>query len=231
MVEILWLGHASFQLTLDNQEVIVVDPWLQSPTFPKDHKFSRIDTILVTHGHFDHLSDAVSLARQFPATVVSNYEISVWLESKGIKNTLGMNKGGTVQVGSVKVTMTDARHSSGILDNGKIIDGGEPAGYVIHLPDGRAMYFAGDTNVFADMDLIRQLYAPQLAVLPIGGLYTMGPKEAALACRLLRPQKVIPSHYGTFPPLAGRPEQLAELIRDLEGVEVWPVEIGKPVQW
>jgi L-ascorbate metabolism protein UlaG (beta-lactamase superfamily) len=127
--------------------------------------------------------------------------------------------------------MTHAVHSCGILDDGKIIYGGEAAGYVLRFEDGRALYFAGDTNVFADMQLIEQLYHPELAFLPIGDLYTMSPREAALACRLLKPKKVVPMHFGTFPALTGRPEQLAELIGDLPGTAVWPLEAGKVAEW
>jgi L-ascorbate metabolism protein UlaG (beta-lactamase superfamily) len=142
-----------------------------------------------------------------------------------------MNKGGSQQVGPVTVTMTHAVHSCGILDQGKIIYGGEAAGYVIELADSRRIYFAGDTNVFSDMQLIEQLYHPELAFLPIGDLFTMGPREAAAACRLLKPKKVVPMHFGTFPPLAGRPERLSELIRDLGDTQVWPLDIGKPAAW
>jgi L-ascorbate metabolism protein UlaG (beta-lactamase superfamily) len=141
-----------------------------------------------------------------------------------------MNKGGTQQVGPLSVTMTDAVHSCGILDDGNIIYGGEAAGFVVGLPDGRKFYFAGDTNVFTDMQLIHEIYRPELAFLPIGDLFTMSPREAAVACRFLKAKKVIPMHFGTFPPLTGTPEQLAELIKDLD-TEVWPLEIGKPVQW
>ena len=144
---------------------------------------------------------------------------------------MGLIKGGSQKVGPVTVTMTDAVHSCGILDDGKIIYGGEAAGFVVYLPDGRRFYFAGDTNVFSDMELIAQLYQPELAFLPIGDLYTMSPREAALACRLLKARKVVPMHFGTFSPLTGRPEQLAELIKDLPETEVWPLEIGKPVSW
>jgi L-ascorbate metabolism protein UlaG (beta-lactamase superfamily) len=127
--------------------------------------------------------------------------------------------------------MTHAIHSCGIEDNGTMVYGGEACGYVLHLPDGRRLYFSGDTNVFSDMQLIAQLYRPELAILPIGDLFTMNPREAALACRLLAPRKVIPMHFATFPPLTGRPEQLAELIKDLPETQVWPLEPGQPVNW
>jgi L-ascorbate metabolism protein UlaG (beta-lactamase superfamily) len=145
-----------------------------------------------------------------------------------------MNKGGSQTVAGVKVTMTHAQHSSMIEDEGKMIYAGEAAGYVLRLPDGRAIYHAGDTNVFSDMQLIRELYSPELAMLPIGDLYTMDPREAAVACRFLKPKKVLPMHYGTFPPLTGTPEQLRELLgkhADTKGIEVLAPKPGEAFDW
>jgi L-ascorbate metabolism protein UlaG (beta-lactamase superfamily) len=230
MVEILWLGHGSFQFRFEGGEVVVADPWLSGPTYPAGHTFDRIDAILITHGHFDHCPDAVDLAKKFRAPVIANFEISLWLASKGVETASGMNKGGSQKAGPVTVTMTHAFHSSSMVDDGKVIYGGEAAGYVIEVPDGRKIYFAGDTDVFSEMELIGEIHRPELAILPIGDLYTMGPREAAVACRLLKAKKVIPMHWGTFPPLVGRPEQLAERVKDL-GVEVWTLEIGRPVRW
>jgi L-ascorbate metabolism protein UlaG (beta-lactamase superfamily) len=232
MLEITWLGHGTFQFRLESGEVLVVDPWIEgNPSYPKGHAFDRVDTILITHGHFDHIHDAVPLAKKFSPQVVAIYETCEWLESKGVAHTSAMNKGGSQQAGPVKVTMTHAVHSCGIKeDDGSIVYGGEACGYVLRLPDGRPLYFAGDTNVFSDMALIEQLYRPELAFLPIGDLFTMSPKEAALACALLQPKKVIPMHFGTFPALTGRPDELAELVKPT-GVEVWPLEAGKVVKW
>jgi len=231
MTGITWLGHGTFELVLDNGQTVVIDPWVTgNPSFPAGRDFSRIDTLLVTHGHFDHINDAVALAQRFKPQVISNFEICTWLESKGVENTSAMNKGGTQQAGAMKVTMTDAKHSSGILDDGKFVYGGEPAGYVLHLRDGRRAYFAGDTAVFGDMALIAELYQPELAFLPIGDHFTMGPQQAAMAARLLKVHTVIPMHYGTFPVLAGKPAELAELLGGSE-IRVWELEIGKTVQW
>jgi L-ascorbate metabolism protein UlaG (beta-lactamase superfamily) len=232
MLEITWLGHGTFQLRLPSGEVMVLDPWVEgNPAYPAGHSFEHIDSILITHGHYDHIHDAIPLAKRFSPQVVAIYETCHWLESKGVGRTCGMSKGGTQRVGTVDVTMTHAVHGCGILDDGEMVYGGEACGYLLRLEDGRGVYFAGDTNVFSDMALIRELYQPELAFLPIGDLFTMGPREAALACRLLRPRRVIPMHFGTWPPLNGRPEQLAELIGDLPGTEVWPLTPGKPVNW
>jgi len=232
MVEITWLGHATFQFRLDSGEVIVMDPWVDgNPKYPQGHQFNRIDAILVSHAHFDHIHDAVPLAKKFKPKVVAIYETCVWLTSKGVENCSGMNKGGTQDVGPLKVTMTHAVHSCGIQDGDQIIYGGEAAGYVLHLKDGRTIYYSGDTAVFSDMQLIEKLYHPDLAFLPIGDFYTMGPREAALACRLLKPKKVIPMHFGTFPALTGTPDEVAGLLKDFPQCEISPVEIGKPVKW
>jgi L-ascorbate metabolism protein UlaG (beta-lactamase superfamily) len=232
MVEITWLGHGTYQFRLETGEVILVDPWIEgNPKYPAGHVIDRVDVILVSHGHFDHIHDVLPLAAKFSPQIVAIYETAHWLESKGAKNTVGMNKGGTANVGPIAATMTTAVHSCGILDDGKIIYGGEAAGYVVRFPDRRAAYCAGDTNVFSDMQLIQRLYHPELAFLPIGDFYTMGPREAALACRMLGVKRVIPLHFGTFPALIGRPEQLADLIRDLPDTEVWALEPGIPAEW
>jgi L-ascorbate metabolism protein UlaG (beta-lactamase superfamily) len=231
MIGITWLGHGTFQLVLENGEIVVIDPWIGgNPAYPAGHEIGRIDTMLITHGHFDHIADAVELARRCRPAVIANYEICAWLESKGVQRASGMNKGGSQKAGSLTVTMTNAEHSCGISDEGRILYGGDAAGFILTFADGRRAYFAGDTAVFSDMALYRELYAPSLAFLPIGDLFTMDPREAALACKLVQPEKVIPMHFGTFPPLTGRPEQLAELMAGT-GTEVWALTPGVTVNW
>ena len=230
-MQITWLGHGTFLLQLSSGQAILMDPWTEgNPAYPKGFEIMRVDTICISHGHFDHIHDAVPLAKKFEPEVVGIFETCHWLESKGVKNTRPMNKGGSQKVGGLTVTMTHAVHSCGILDGDQIVYGGEAAGYVLRLPDGRVAYFAGDTNVFTDMQLIGELYQPELAFLPIGDLYTMSPHEAASACRLLKAKQVIPMHFGTFPALTGRPEVLQKKIAGLD-TKVWALEPGHTVEW
>src|SRR5690348_14481147 len=176
-MQITWLGHGTFQFELPSGEIFLMDPWTDgNPSYPAQHQITRVDAICITHGHFDHIHDAVPLAKKFSPQVVAIYETALWLESQGVQNTRPMNKGGAQQIGPVTITMTHAVHSCGILDNGRIVYGGEAAGYVMSFADGRSLYFSGDTGVFSDMDLIQELYEPLLAFLPIGDLFTMGPK-------------------------------------------------------
>jgi L-ascorbate metabolism protein UlaG (beta-lactamase superfamily) len=231
MVKITWLGHSAFEVGFDSGEVLLLDPWLEgNPKYPKDYKVVHADAIAVSHGHFDHINDVIPLSKKFHPRVVAIFETASFLERKGVQKTIGMNKGGTVDLDFVKLTMTHALHSNAIKDGDGLVYGGEAAGYVLTLKDGRHTYFAGDTSVFAEMKFIEELYKPELAFLPIGDHFTMGPKEAAIAARMLKVKTVIPMHYGTFPALTGTPAALdGELAGD--GIKVWKLEPGQPVRW
>jgi L-ascorbate metabolism protein UlaG (beta-lactamase superfamily) len=215
-----WLGHNSFKLLSRGARTVLLDPWVEgNPACPKELRtFDRIDVMTISHGHGDHMADAVTLGKKFKPAIVCNYEIHLFLEKKGVANTKPMNKGGTQEVAGLKFTMVHAVHSSGIEDGAQVVYGGEPCGYIITLEDGTRIYHAGDTAVMADMALIGELYAPEIALLPIGDVYTMGPREAAVAARLLKPRYIVPAHYGTFPALTGTPEALREELKKL-GVE------------
>lgn len=203
-----WLGHATVRCDLPGGGVMVIDPWVAgNPACPADHKeLPRLDAMLITHAHGDHLGDAVELGlKHKPRAVISSYEICTWLEGKGVVNTIGMNVGGTVEGLGVKVSMVRADHSSSFPGNAY---GGIASGFVVRLPGGFTFYHAGDTGLFMDMQLIGELYHPELAFLPIDGFYTMEPRLAAHACRLLGVHEVVPIHWGTFPALRGKPEDL-----------------------
>jgi L-ascorbate metabolism protein UlaG (beta-lactamase superfamily) len=220
---ITWLGHATVLLQTTQGTNILIDPFIAgNPKYPKDFALpSRIDYILLTHGHGDHISDVVPVAERHGSKVVAIYELADYVASKGVEQTVGMNLGGTVQLDGATATMVDAKHSSGAQDEEGTHYVGVAAGYVLTVPDGPTLYHAGDTTVFGDMKLIGELYRPKVAMLPIGGHFTMGPKEAALAVDLLVPEVILPLHFGTFPPLTGTPEELAKLVGPKAKVVRW----------
>lgn len=212
-LSITWLGHSTFVITTPGGKRIVTDPWLEgNPKCPPGTKIDRADLILLSHGHSDHSADVVSVARATGAPVVCIHELSQWLGNKGLQNVKGMGIGGTISVAGLDVSMTPAVHSSSVMEGDGIVYLGEPTGFVVRLEDKRAFYFAGDTALFGDMRLIADEHAPEIAFLPIGDHYTMGPEAAARACKLLLIRQVVPMHYGTFPILTGTPERLKELV-------------------
>jgi L-ascorbate metabolism protein UlaG (beta-lactamase superfamily) len=215
---ITFLGHATFRLTTPGDEQIIIDPFINdNPQVPEELKsIGELHTILLTHGHFDHFGDTISLAKQTGATVVANFETFAYLQSQGVENAMPLNKGGTAQVGGVKVTGTNAFHSSSIqTEDGSTIYGGEPMGLVVEFESGFKVYHAGDTCVFGDMALIGEIYNPDLALLPIGNNVVMSPYEAAHATRLLGVEHVVPMHYGTFPFVPGTPDEFENHLSDL----------------
>jgi L-ascorbate metabolism protein UlaG (beta-lactamase superfamily) len=225
-IKLTWLGHATFRIETPAGKTVIIDPWIMNnPMCPdSEKKVKKVDILLCTHGHGDHIGDAVEVCKQHQPVVVGIPELARWLGKKGAKNIAEMNKGGTQSVGDLKVTMVHADHSCGIQDGEELIYGGEAVGYVIEFSNGVKIYHAGDTNVFGDMSIIRELYEPEIAMLPIGDHYTMGPREAAYACKLLKPKTVIPMHFGTFPPLVGRPNDLRKLVPSVDVKEMKPGE-------
>ena len=220
---ITWLGHATVLVQTAKGTNILVDPFIaQNPKYPKDFVLpATIHYILLTHGHSDHISDAAPVAARHDSTVVAIYELATWIAGKGVAKTIGMNLGGTVQLDDVAATMVEAKHSSAAQDETGDHYVGVAAGFVLTIADGPVLYHAGDTAVFSDMKLICELYRPEVAILPIGGHYTMGPKEAALAARLLGAKTILPIHFGTVPQLKGSPEELATLVDSSVQVVRW----------
>ena len=225
--QLTWLGHSAFRFDTPGGKRIYVDPFLNgNPKCPENEvEPERVDVIAITHGHGDHLGDTIALAEKFSCTIVAPVELADWLAwIKKVENVRDPNKGGTVDVDGIKVTLVHAQHSSSIESEDGPLYAGEPCGLVFTLEDGFKIYFAGDTNVFGDMALIKRLYAPDVAVLPIGGHYTMDPREAAVALELLGVERCVPCHYGTFPILVGTPAELRELAPGVEILEPAPGE-------
>lgn len=226
-----YLGHSTIRCELPDESVMLIDPWVDSnPACPEEAKdLGRVDAVLITHAHFDHMGDAVAVCKRYkPEQVVANFEICQWLEAQGVSGTCPMNIGGTQKVLDSKVTMVRADHSSGLKDGDRLVYGGDAAGYMVRLAAGYSFYHAGDTALFSDMQLFGELWRPELAFLPIGDLFTMGPNQAARACRFLGVRRVVPIHWGTFPVLTGTPEQLERDLSDL-GIrcEVVPLAAGE----
>jgi L-ascorbate metabolism protein UlaG (beta-lactamase superfamily) len=227
-LSITWFGHATFVVTTPGGKRIVFDPWLTgNPKAPAGAKIDKADVICVTHGHSDHTTDVLPVARGTGAPVVAVFELANYFQSKGVKDVVPMGSGGTADVKGLKISLTDAHHTSSI-DDGKTYVG-TACGFVVRLEDGRAIYFAGDTALFGDMRLIKELYAPEIAFLPIGDHFTMGPAAAAKAAEFLGVRQIVPMHYGTFPMLTGTPDELKKLVEP-RGVDVLVLKPGETAQ-
>lgn len=233
-IKITFFGHACFKLISPHGTTVLIDPWIKdNPQAPPkgSEDIGKLHFILVSHGHGDHLGDTIELVRKTDASVISMPEIANYLIQKGLdsEKIVGMNKGGSVTIADIRITMVHALHSSSMIEENQIVYGGEAAGFIVRFDNGFTVYHAGDTGIFGDMKIISDLYKPELAFLPIGSHYVMGPEEAVYACGLLKPQYVIPMHYGTFPVLSGTPENFLELMKKFPEIKVLVMTPGETI--
>jgi L-ascorbate metabolism protein UlaG (beta-lactamase superfamily) len=234
---ITYLGHSTVLIETPGGKRLLLDPWTVGnpscpPAWKEVSRLGRLDLILLTHLHNDHVGDAEEIVKSNPdAAVVAIYEACNWLGGKGAKNLRPMNKGGSQTVAGIEISMTHAFHSTSFHESdGSVVYGGEPAGYILRLENGFTLYAAGDTALFGDMALLKALYQPELALLPIGDLFTMGPRQAAMAIRLLGVTHVLPIHYATFPVLTGTPEALREYTSDISGLTIHALKPGETLR-
>ena len=239
-VKVTYLGHAAFKIISPKGVVIYIDPFLsRNPKTPPEMKtVEKADLILVTHGHGDHVGDTLAIAEKTNAKIVAIAELGRYLKSKGAKDVTRMNKGGTVTIHGINITMVNALHSSSVTETEeissvqkkeRIVYTGDPAGFVIRLENGFSVYHAGDTAVFGDMKIISEIYKPELSLLPIGSHFTMDPTEATYAAKLLGSKYVIPMHYGTFPLLTGTPEIFLKLMKEVPQTKVLVLKPGETI--
>lgn len=218
---VTWIGHGTFHIKTPEGKRILIDAFVDScPTTPENWKSlarEQLDAIFITHGHNDHIADLFSLARDTQATIICQYDIEPWLVAQGIdqQRIIGFNKGGTIEIAGLRATMVSAQHTSSFNTGNGVLAMGEPIGYVLRFSNGFTLYHTGDTTVTMDMQITADLYAPDLVILPIGDYFTMGPREAAYALRLLRAKYAIPEHWEAFPVLTGTPQKLEAACQEL----------------
>jgi L-ascorbate metabolism protein UlaG (beta-lactamase superfamily) len=231
-VKVTYLGHSAFKVVSPKGVVIYIDPFLSdNPKTPAEMKtVEKADLIPVTHGHGDHFGDTLTIAEKTNAEIIVIHESGKYLAKKGAKNVIGMNKGGTFTSHGIGITMVNALHSSSIVEGDQIVDTGDPAGFIIRFENGFTLYHAGDTEVFGDMKILGEIYKPELSLLPIGSHFTMDPREATYAAKLLGSRYVIPMHYGTFPVLTGTPEEFLRLMAEVPQTKVLVLKPGETVQ-